>query len=350
MKDMDGAARKAWREVFEKHHSALVDEVSSLLDSELEKSAGAIAEAERANSVRQVEAVRRATAESLNQALRRLRQAASESETLQVISDASAPWADRVVVLSFENNQARSLSARGLQPDSFTFDIESAAAIRSVVDSKGPEAREPLVALASASEISPVLADAFSRGAPESGIATGKAYLFPLVVRQTVVAMVIAAGEVVPAPLELLSEASGMKLELLAAPPAFAPLKNAELIHIGGTTVPEPAVPASATAEKRRWDELSADDQKLHLQAQRVARVKVAELRLYNADELRKGIFAGDIYNALRAGIDEARTEFLQSFLSKSPTMVDYLHLEILRSLAHDDDRLLGKNYPGPMV
>jgi hypothetical protein len=30
--------------------------------------------------------------------------------------------------------------------------------------------------------------------------------------------------------------------------------------------------------------------------------------------------------------------------------MVDYLHLEILRSLAHDDDRLLGPEYPGPMV
>jgi hypothetical protein len=30
--------------------------------------------------------------------------------------------------------------------------------------------------------------------------------------------------------------------------------------------------------------------------------------------------------------------------------MVDYLHLEILRSLARDDDRLLGQSYPGPMV
>jgi hypothetical protein len=30
--------------------------------------------------------------------------------------------------------------------------------------------------------------------------------------------------------------------------------------------------------------------------------------------------------------------------------MVDYLHLEIVRSLAHDDDRLLGSSYPGPMV
>jgi hypothetical protein len=30
--------------------------------------------------------------------------------------------------------------------------------------------------------------------------------------------------------------------------------------------------------------------------------------------------------------------------------MVDYLHLEIVRSLAHDDERLLGAGYPGPMA
>jgi hypothetical protein len=136
-----------------------------------------------------------------------------------------------------------------------------------------------------------------------------------------------------------------MKLELLTAPPPLAPLRNPELVQIAA-----PSVPPSATSERRLWEELSPDDQKLHLQAQRVARVRVAELRLYNAEELRKGTFDGDIYGALREGIDAARTAFLQSFLSKSPTMVDYLHLEILRSLAHDDDRLLGKEYPGPMV
>ena len=53
---------------------------------------------------------------------------------------------------------------------------------------------------------------------------------------------------------------------------------------------------------------------------------------------------------ALQPVIDTARNQFLQEFLAKSPTMVDYLHLEMVRSLAHDEDRLLGHNYPGPMV
>jgi hypothetical protein len=30
--------------------------------------------------------------------------------------------------------------------------------------------------------------------------------------------------------------------------------------------------------------------------------------------------------------------------------MVDYLHLELIRTLANDDAELLGKDYPGPMV
>ena len=81
-----------------------------------------------------------------------------------------------------------------------------------------------------------------------------------------------------------------------------------------------------------------------------MARVRIAEMRLYNEADLRNGVLSADIYGALRPVIDTARHQFLHEFLAKSPTMVDYLHLEILSSLAHDDDRLLGHNYPGPMV
>jgi hypothetical protein len=251
------------------------------------------------------------------------------------------------VVLSLENNQARGLASRNLGSTSggdagkFQFHADDAGAVRSALDSG-----DPVVALASPAEISPCLAEAFSVPASEAEEQEfARAYLFPVLARQTAVAMLIASGAVVPAPLEVLSEAAGMRLELFSVPPPLAPLRNPELVQIAA-----PSVPASAAGEHRQWTELSPDDQKIHLQAQRVARVRVAELRLYHAEELRKGVFAGDIYGALQTGIDAARTDFLQSYLSKSPTMVDYLHLEILRSLAHDDDRLLGKDYPGPMV
>src|SRR5262249_27646129 len=161
-----------------------------------------------------------------------------------------------------------------------------------------------------------------------SGAAGEKAYLFPIVVRHTVVGMLIAAGDVTPAPLELLCGVAGTKLESLTAIPE--PARSSNLVQIG-----------SVQGELRRsgaWVDLTAEDQQLHLKAQRMARVRVAEIRLYHAEALRRGIASAKIYEELRSEIDEGRTSFLQNFLAKSPTMVDYLHLEILRSLAHEDD------------
>jgi hypothetical protein len=150
--------------------------------------------------------------------------------------------------------------------------------------------------------------------------------------------VLVAEGECEPAAMELIASAAGLKLGLLEA--------ETERLK----PLPTPADAAEKATPGRSWSNLDAEDQRLHLQAQRVARVKVAEMRLRYPDALREGAASGDIYNALRAEIDRARQEFLRNFLSKSTTMVDYLHLEMLRSLAHDDDRLLGKDYPGPMV
>jgi hypothetical protein len=207
------------------------------------------------------------------------------------------------------------------------FDTSSAPAIVAAVES-----RDPVVALSTDAEISPVLAKAF-RSAPGE-----KAYLFPIVARHSVMAMLAASGVQVSAPVELLCEAAGMRLE------TFQPVVSQLLSQRAG----EQAVPNRETP--LAWDDLNAEDRKLHLQAQRMARLRVAEMRLYHENEVRSGAATGDIYGALQNEIDAARDQFLQAFLSKSSSMVDYLHLELLRSLAHDDDRLLGHHYPGPMV
>lgn len=305
----------AWRDVIEKYHSTLVDELGATLDSAFD--------AERTRSTAEIERVRRDTAleierlgreivENYNQNVRRLKQADSPSAIFELLAEFAHAHASRVVVLPVQSGQAA--ARRGISEGDLTIPVRDAAAIASVIDSK-----DPVVAVATAAEISETLATAFAD--PE-----GKVYLFPLVVRQEVMAVLLASGNVTPAPLELLSGVAALKLETFPA------------------AVPKPAV------ERGGWSALSEEDQKVHLQAQRVARVKVAELRLYHSDELRKGVSEQDIYGALHDEIESIRTSFLQSFLSKSPTMVDYLHLELVRSLAHDDDRLLGENYPGPMV
>jgi hypothetical protein len=138
-----------------------------------------------------------------------------------------------------------------------------------------------------------------------------------------------------------LCEVAGMRLE------NFADGKTPQTAVVSGTLVERQSKPAP---ERPSWDSMSSQDQALHLQAQRVARVRVAEIRIHQRDALAKGFATRDVYGALRENIDAARQQFLQTFLSKSPTMVDYLHLEILKNLANDDDGMLGSGYPGPMV
>jgi hypothetical protein len=88
----------------------------------------------------------------------------------------------------------------------------------------------------------------------------------------------------------------------------------------------------------------------LHLRAQRFARVQVAQLRLYRTAEVQFGRARRDLYGALGEPIDAARESFRKTYFEKCPSMVDYLHLELVRTLANDDPELLGENYPGVIV
>ena len=292
---------------------------------------------------------RQTMAENLNQSLRRIRQSSSVAATLELAAELSSTYAHKAVVLVFEDNQARvaasrpataaTAAANGAGSDRAVIDLtlENAPALATAI-----ETRDPVTVLARESEISPALARLLDAAPPE------KVYLFPVVARQQVVAMLVVAGEVFPSAPELVAEAAGMRLEAITeAVKKTLPVESAMENLI---TIQRAAVPASPIADRRAWDELNPEDQKLHLQAQRVARVRVARMRLDREDAWRRGLAESDIYGALRRDIEAARTEFLQTFLSKSSTMVDYLHLEILRSLANEDDRVLGREYPGPMV
>jgi hypothetical protein len=112
-----------------------------------------------------------------------------------------------------------------------------------------------------------------------------------------------------------------------------------------------PAPPVAAPPQPiSAWDAFPATEQALHLRAQRFARVRVAEMRLYEGAAVESGRSGRDLYGALRRRIDDARVYFRESYLAFCPNMADYLHVELVRTLAHDDPDLLGKDYPGPLV
>jgi hypothetical protein len=93
-----------------------------------------------------------------------------------------------------------------------------------------------------------------------------------------------------------------------------------------------------------------AGDPETHLKAQRFARVKVSEIRLYHASKVRSGRVASDLYGVLKPQIVAARGEFRQQFLTPMRGIPDYVHLELIKILANDDAQLLGPTYPGPMA
>jgi hypothetical protein len=76
--------------------------------------------------------------------------------------------------------------------------------------------------------------------------------------------------------------------------------------------------------------------------ARRFARVAVAGIVLHEFDALRRGRVEHTIYSNCAASIDAARDNYRENYAG----FPDYLHQEIVRTLASNQPELLGTNYP----
>jgi hypothetical protein len=277
------------------------------------------------------ERARREHAEQLNQAVRRLKVAGDPDELCATLENAADQFSEGALLFRIEDGVARH--------ERIAVPLETAPAFAAAVES-----REPQTAATIATQIGPELIDLLAP-AP-----TNRASIFPIEVEERVTALVYCWGTTQSAAVELLAQFAGMmwrepepepgpepELEMAAAEPA------PDLVTIA------PA-PASEPAPKPTWESLPALEQQIHLRAQRFARVQTAEMRLFEADAVQSGRSRHDIYGAVRERIDAARKSFHEQFFSTCPSMVDYLHLELVRTLANDDTDLLGKDYPGPLV
>lgn len=285
---------------------------------------------------------RRESADQLNQAVRRIRQAPDVEELGATLLDTSVVFCTGAALFCIEERVARGERIRGLPPEveeafrSLQIPLSSAAALGGAVDS-----RDPVIATSTPGEVSATMVKLAGHRAD------GRVSIFPVVVREEVRALVYAWGNVQGSALELLSQVGAAVWSELAAPPAPEP--DTDLVQIA--PMPAAAAPAPVAATPvSAWDRLPAHEQQIHLRAQRFARVQAAELRLHEADIVQTGRSQRNLYDALRKPIDAARETFRQSFFAPCRTMVDYLHLELVHTVANDDLELLGKNYPGPMA
>ncbi|HUP03800.1 MAG TPA: hypothetical protein VMU19_07425 [Bryobacteraceae bacterium] len=281
------------------------------------------------------ERARRETADRLNQAVRRMRQACEPEGVSGALLDAAAAFAGGAALFRVEGEMLRGDRARGAPEAAGDFRALELALDRAPALASAAATREPVVTATDPESVSPELA-AFL-GLP----AGGRAAIFPVVSRDAAVALAFAWGEVETAAIELLAEAAGAVWSGIGRP---APKG---LVGIA------PALSAEAEDEEAApspWQDLSPEEQRVHLRAQRFARVEAARIRLTYGAEVQAGRAQRNLYAALAAPIDAARASFRKDYFEACPSMVDYLHLEFVRTLAHDDPELLGEDYPGVML
>lgn len=285
----------------------------------------------------QVEQDGRRLIDHLHQVARRLEQSENAASWSSALLDGAALFARRLLLLEAVQDGWRVAGQRGWQEG-------EAAAILSWNDrGPGPPAfaatavsLEPLVALATPQELGDLLFQLLSTSGQE------RMLLLPVLAGRTegkrrAAALLLAlpgAGDQSSAGLETIATIAGTALDCrMAQQRATSSAAAGSLVGIAPSRSLA-AVPGAPVTE----EELLA-------RAHRFARVKVAEIRLYCPEAVVEGRTKKDLYGTLRDELDRARGAYETEFGGDS-AIPDYLHQEVLRTLAHDDETLLGPDYP----
>ncbi len=84
------------------------------------------------------------------------------------------------------------------------------------------------------------------------------------------------------------------------------------------------------------------EDQKLHEDAKRFARLLVSEIKLYNEAQVTAGREHKDLYDRLKDDIERSRRMYLERVPERIHSTTNYFYEELVRTLANGDPRLLG--------
>lgn len=352
----------------------LADEIPAAVDAErnrlegefaprLEEAREQIREEIRTETVSKTrDSARRELGLQLSQSLRVFRRAMDANEWKEAVLDAVQPFSALSGLFLVTKDRFSLEGVRGMAGEletGFELEFHEAAAFQNCLES-----RDVVVAVRGDSEVSPYVMSL----RPDAG--PGKCFLFPIIAADTVAALLyVEPGE---QPLEVgavetLVTAAGLSLGAIRAARAVnsASLVNIasaisgdgaeqsilEPVPVGATSVTTNGLRTAAVPERSfSWDALSVEERELHMRAQRFARVQVAEMRLYKDDAVKSGRRDANIYLRLKAEIDEARERYQAQFLDGQQShMRDYLHAELVETLAIDNPQLMGPDYPGPL-
>jgi hypothetical protein len=114
--------------------------------------------------------------------------------------------------------------------------------------------------------------------------------------------------------------------------------------------IPEPAPLLEAPEIEPQVAQAVPEEEKLHADAKRFARLLVSEIKLYNEHHVLEGRGNRDLYLRLKRDIDRSREMYERRISPIVSRKIDYFHDEIIRILGDNDPSTLGSDYPGPRV
>jgi hypothetical protein len=284
------------------------EEVAALVESRLEQLAEAAARE-----------ARQAAAGEFNRAARRLRRYEDQEAWAAAVLDSAAPFAPRAALFLLSGSSFKAVKARNLD-ESAAFEGLDVPLAQAPAIASAAVSGEAVVALSSAAELSAPVSALFTSAGERCAV-------IPITAWNRTVALLCAAS----------SEPDANALEAIAA------LASTALELHGSPSLKPPPAPFDLY-------DLPRQDQELHVRARRFARVCVAEIQLRRPEAVRAGRAKRNLYVELKKDIDSGRDAFHREFIARSSAMIDYFHLELVRTLANHDDAVLGKNYPGPLV
>ncbi len=332
-----------WHEQIDRIFEERFGEVSGRLHEDFDRAVSAKA-AERAEmqiNMARVAAQRHLT-EQLNHTARRLKNAESRELWIRTLLESTNGFCSRAALFAVNSKNLRFEGGKGvggndpsLQTD---VPVANAPAFQNVIDSK-----ETVVAIGTSGELSNEIAELLG------DTASKKVFLFPILLRRVVVAVLYAepGGEAEPvdvSALELLAALAANSMdteEVVVLPPTPELIQIAAPVESRRNVI---AMPLAAVEPE------PSEGRESHYRAQRFARTKVAELLLYKGNDVKSGRAERQLYRRLREEIDAARGAFRHQFMASVPSMPDYLHRELVTRLANGDAALLGDDYPGPLA
>ena len=130
------------------------------------------------------------------------------------------------------------------------------------------------------------------------------------------------------------------------APAPFVPPPPAPVVYA------DPLAKSAAGQVPKRAKPIPANDeeQKLHNDAKRFARLLVSEIKLYNEQKVLDGRRNSDLYDRLKEDIDRSRQMYDKRVSALVAAKYDYFYDELVNTLAEGDEVKLGRDCPGPSV